>query len=405
MIRQEQIAEILDSQTEAFLNKDTGLTRESLINIPIASSYATIITGIRRCGKSTLLLQLLHKQYKNALYLNFEDIRLTGFETADLSRLHAEVSTRQTKVLFFDEIQLIEKWEIYIHQLLREDYTVFITGSNASLLSKELGTHLTGRNITMELFPFSYPEFVAFRGLKSDETSLIDYLKTGGIPEYVKSGLDVLLSSLINDILFRDISVRHNIRDVESLRQLTVYLISNVGTLVSASKLTGMFGIKSSTTILEYFSYLKDVYLIEFMPQFSYSLKTQARNPKKVYAIDTGLITATSTTFTENLGHKLENLVYLHLRRQYKELYYFKDKGECDFLVFNKGAAIQAVQVCYNIDDRNFDREYNGLLEAMKAFKLTEGYMITLNQKDNFKKDGFSVKLIPAYEFLTNTAV
>lgn len=400
MIRQEQIAEVLDSQTGSFLKKDPGLIRESLNNVPIINSYATIITGIRRCGKSTLLLQLLREKYVDALYLNFEDIRLAGFDATDLTRLHAEISRRSTKVLFLDEIQLVEKWEIYVHQLLREEYTVFITGSNASLLSKELGTHLTGRNITMELFPFSYNEYIKFRHLEFNEGSLKDYLETGGIPEYVKSGVDMLLSNLMNDILFRDIAVRHTIRDIESLRQLTVYLISNVGNLVSATKLIGMFGIKSSTTLLEYFSYLKDAYLVEFLPQFSYSLKAQARNPKKIYAIDTGLIHAVSATFTENLGHRLENLVYLYLRRKHEALYYFKEKGECDFIAFSKGKAQKAIQVCSKIDDVNFDREYNGLLEAMNAFKLSEGTIVTLSQTDHFENDGHLIKLIPAHEYL-----
>jgi predicted AAA+ superfamily ATPase len=342
----------------------------------------------------------LKEKYADALYLNFEDIRLAGFDATDLIRLHAEISRRNTKVLFLDEIQLVEKWEMYVHQLLREEYTVFITGSNASLLSRELGTQLTGRNMTMELFPFSYNEYAQFKRLELNEASLKEYLETGGIPEYVKSGVDLLLSNLMNDILFRDIAVRHTIRDIDSLRQLTVYLISNVGNLVSATKLTGMFGIKSSTTLLEYFSYLKDSYLVEFLPQFSYSLKAQARNPKKVYAIDTGLIHAVSAAFTENIGHRLENLVYLYLRRKQEILYYFKEKGECDFITFSKGEAQKAIQVCSKIDDVNFDREYNGLLEAMKAFKLSEGIIVTFNQTDHFENDGHSVRMIPAHEFM-----
>lgn len=401
MLRQDQIAVVIDSQKETFLNKDSQLIREVLNEIPIIDSYATIITGIRRCGKSTLLLQLLKQKYQDAIYFNFEDIRLAGFEVSDFTRLQSEIEKREIKVLFLDEIQLVEKWEIFVHQILREGYTVFVTGSNASLLSKELGTHLTGRHISMELFPFSYKEFIKFKGLDYNTESLENYLKTGGIPEYVRTGMGILLNNLMDDILVRDIAIRHSVRDVESLRQLAVYLMSNVGNLVSANKLTGMFGIKSSATILEYFSFFKDSYLIEFLPQFSYSLKAQVRNPKKIYAIDTGLITEVSTAFTENIGHKLENLIYLHLRRTYKELYFYREKGECDFVAFSKGKIQKAIQVCYQIDDLNFEREYNGLLEAMEAFKLKEGIIITLNQKDIFEKDGLTVRLIPAHEFLS----
>ena len=402
MLRQEQIAVVIDAQKKAFIKKDADLTREALPAVPVISSYATMITGVRRCGKSTLLLQVLRAKYKEALYFNFEDIRLVGFEASDFTRLQQEIVIRDTRVLFLDEIQMVEKWEIFVHQLLREEYTVFITGSNASMLSRELGTHLTGRHVSMELFPFSYREYVAFKGLEFDKDSLNNYLQDGGFPEHVKSASTLILNNLMEDILIRDIAVRHAVRDVDSLKQLAVYLLSNVGNLVSANRLKGIFGIKSSATLLEYFSYFKDAYLVEFMPQFSYSLKAQARNPKKVYAIDTGLIAAVSTTFTDNTGHRLENLVYLHLRRKHNDnaLYYFKEKGECDFVVFNKGKAAQAIQVCYQIEDTNFDREYDGLREAMKFFNLSEGVIITLGQKDRFEKEGYLVELVPAHEYM-----
>ena len=146
MIRQEEIALVINSQRETFLKQDTGFTRDALVDIPIADSFATIITGIRRCGKSTLLLQLLRRDYQDAIYLNFDDIRLSGFEISDFMRLHREIEKRKINVLFFDEIQIVKGWEQYINQLLRENYKVFITGSNASMLSIELGTHLTGRH-------------------------------------------------------------------------------------------------------------------------------------------------------------------------------------------------------------------------------------------------------------------
>lgn len=401
MLLQEQISAVIDSQRDNFIHKDSEIIRESLGKVPIINSYATILTGLRRCGKSTLLLQLMRDKEQDAIYFNFEDIRLAGFETSDFTRLLNEITRRGVKMLFFDEIQLTNNWEIFINQLLRDGYTVFITGSNASLLSKELGTHLTGRHISIEIFPFSYREFAEFKKTGYTNESLNNYLHSGGIPEYVRSGAGILLTSLVEDILIRDIAIRHSIRDVESLKQLTVYLISNIGNLVSANKLTGMFGIRSSATILDYFSFLKDSYLIELMPAFSYSLKAQARNPKKIYVLDMGITSEVSTAFTDNLGHKLENLVYLHLRRHYKELFYFKEKGECDFIAFDKGKASLAVQVCFKVEDANFEREYNGLLEAMKEFNLKEGTIVTFDQKDSIIKDGLTVTLIPAHEYLS----
>ena len=400
MYRQEQIATVVDSQKERFLQKGQSIDREALAEVPVLDSFATIISGIRRCGKSTLLHQLIRKQYPDAFFLNFEDIRLSGFEVDDFTRLHNEIVQRGIRVLCFDEIQLVKNWEMFIHQLLREGYQVFVTGSNASLLSRELGTHLTGRYLSMELFPFSYNEFVSFKGLEKNPESVQAYLVSGGMPEFVKSGEGMVLSRLIDDILIRDISVRQSIRDVEILRQLTVYLLTNIGNLIAATKLTGMYGVKSATTFLEYFSFLRDAYLFEFVPQFSYSLKAQARNPKKVYSMDMGFVSEVATLFTDNLGRRFENLIYLHLRRKHSEIYYYKDKGECDFVVQSRGKVEKLVQVCYQTDDLNFQREYSGLVEAMTFFQINEGVIVTLNQKDVFEKDGYTVKLIPAHEFL-----
>lgn len=400
MIRQEQLSEVLDTQNESFRNKAQQVERGALPEVPSIDSFATIITGIRRCGKSTLLLQVLKARFTEALFLNFEDIRLVGFEPADFIRLQTEIERRAIPTLFFDEIQLTEKWEIFVHQLLDKGYAVFITGSNASLLSKELGTHLTGRNISMELFPFSYSEFLSCVNAEADANSLIEYLKIGGMPEYVKHQDRRILAQLLEDILIRDIAIRHKIRDVDTLKQLAVYLLTNVGKAVSANKLKGLFSVKSTTTIIEYFGHYSDSYLIEFVSQFSHSPKAQIRNPKKVYAIDTGFIDVVSTSSSEDWGRKLENLVYIHLRRKHNDLYYFQETGECDFVVKEKNEVTQAIQVCYHINDDNFDREYNGLLEAMKFFTLTEGIIVTFDQTDQFEKDGCTIRLIPASEFL-----
>ncbi len=402
MIRQEKLAEVIESQNESFRNKAQKVEREALNSVPSIESFATIITGIRRCGKSTLLLQVLESRLSEALFLNFEDIRLVDFEPSDFTRLLNEFVRRGIKTLFFDEIQLTEKWEIFIHQLLDTGYSIYITGSNASLLGKELGTHLTGRNISMELFPFSYSEFLNCTTQSPNRESLMEYLKIGGMPEYVKHRDRRILTQLLEDILIRDIAIRHKVRDVDTLKRLAVYLLTNVGKAVSATKTKGLFSLKSTTTILEYFGYYSDSYLIEFLPQFSHSPKAQIRNPKKIYAIDTGFSDILSTSSSEDFGRKLENLVYIHLRRRFNDLYYFQQEGECDFVVKEVNKITQVVQVCYQINDDNFDREYRGLLEAMKFFNLTEGIIVTCYQSDRFEKDGFNIQLVPAFDFLRN---
>jgi len=402
MLRQEEIANVMNAQWAEFVKEDTGYEREILHQIPIAQSFATIITGIRRSGKSTLLLQLLRQKYETAIYLHFDDIRLAAFETNDFVRLHNEIIKRETKIIFFDEIQLIKGWELYVNQLLREHYTVFITGSNASMLSVEMGTHLTGRHLSVELFPFSYTEYIHFLNKENNTEAVEAYLHSGGIPEYLKTGIASILNTLIDDILWRDIAVRHAVRDIASLRQLTVFLLTNIGNTVTANKLAGMFDIKSPTTFLEYFSYLKDAYLFDFVPLFSHSLKVQARNPKKVYTTDLGLYTQNAVSVSENSGRRFENLVFLHLRRKYKEIFYFQAKGECDFVVLEKNAVTKAIQACLHTTDENFEREYNGLKEAMLIHKLSYGQIVTLTQSDKFVENGMTIELVPAHKFLTD---
>lgn len=399
MKSQELIASVIDAQQAELEKKPEGLQRELFDEIPVVENFTSIITGIRRCGKSTLMIQILKKQESPSLFLNFEDIRLSGFETSDFTRLNAEIEHRKVKCLFFDEIQIVNQWEIFINQKLNEGFRVFITGSNASLLSKELGTHLTGRHLSAELFPFSYTEFLAFTQSDTNINSFNEYMKTGGMPEYLKNRFGIILRQLIDDILYRDIAVRHNIRNVDALRELTVFLISNIAKPVSARQLTGLFGVSSAATIIDYFGWLQDAYVVDFISIFDYSLKTQIRNPKKVYAIDLGIFHQIKTTFTDDFGRQLENLVYLHLRRNYKQIYYFNKNGECDFIVMNNGLPEKCIQVCYKLTDMNMDRELNGLKIALDYFKMKEGTIVTHNQTDLFEKDGTTIKLIPAWKY------
>jgi len=264
-----------------------------------------------------------------------------------------------------------------------------------------LGTKLTGRHISKELFPFSYREFLGFKGLQADEKSLQKYMNTGGFPEFIKTNNTDILTELFHDILNRDIIVRHGIRDARSLKNLAVYLVSNAGNLVTASKLQQPLNIKTAATILDYFSFLEDTYLVNFMPKFSYSLKVQMVNPRKIYVIDPGIINVASTSFTEDKGHSLENLIYWELRRQGKNLYYFNEnKAECDFVVMKNEKFEQIIQVCYELLPENREREIRGLTEAMDFFKTNNGLIISFNQQDAFMYNGKRIEVLPAWKFL-----
>ena len=219
MLRQNQIAQVIDIQEATYKPHRGEIQREQLPLIKHIPEFASIITGMRRVGKSTLLRQIAtSKKYEHVTYLNFDDIRLTGFEADDFNRLYNEIRARGSKELFFDEIQLVKGWEIFIHQLLREDYT--ISGSNATLLSVDLGTHLTGRHLQNELFPFSYTEFMTFEKMEASAASFQQYMLKGGIPEYLRTQEPLILSSLLDDVLIRDIAVNKGVSNVQSLRLL-----------------------------------------------------------------------------------------------------------------------------------------------------------------------------------------
>jgi predicted AAA+ superfamily ATPase len=404
MLLQQQIADVIDAQARTFLARDAGWTRELLPELKVRSNFALIISGVRRCGKSTLLLQLLREKFTSAFYLHFEDARLAGFEKEDFARLSNEIADRKPQVLFFDEIQLLERWEQFVRQKLDEGYRVVLTGSNATLLSRELGSKLTGRHLTVELFPFSFTEFIGFRGRKNDEQAASAYLRQGGFPEYLKTGDGSVLTQLLQDILYRDIAIRYAIRDVRSLKQLAVYLISNIGKPVSANQLTNLFQLRAASTVLNYFSYLENAYIVQFLPMFSHSLQQQIRNQRKVYCTDLGMFTEASIVFSDESGRRLENAVYLHLRRKYRELYYFHDRKECDFVAMDKGEAREIIQACYVLTPDNLDREISGLLAALNHFKKLAGVIVTMNQRDAFTQNGCRIHVVPLHQFLSNEA-
>ena len=247
MIKQSDILPVVDLQNQRLEEKEVGLERDLLSFLPLnLFNHALIISGIRRCGKSTLLNQFIKKGHHDAFFLNFDTPKFYNFELVDFEILDLIITQSGKKFLFFDEIQVVDGWELYVRQKLDEGFRIAITGSNASLLSKELGTKLTGRHITKELFPFSFSEFLRYKSLAPDAETFLHYMKMGGFPEYIKTANTDILYTLVDDILYRDIAVRHNIRDVKSLKRLITFLISNVGNLVTATKLTQPLGIKTA---------------------------------------------------------------------------------------------------------------------------------------------------------------
>ena len=396
-----EIQEIAEAQQAALEVRDSGYERELLAGLPDIKSHALIISGIRRCGKSTLLHQFVKQRGRPFFYFNFDDLRLAGFSSADYGLMDSAIAESGAELLFFDEIQSAERWELYARQKLDEGFQLVLTGSNASLLSRELGSRLTGRHISRELFPFSYREYCGFTGAAAGPGSLDAYLAGGGFPEYLKTGNQDILRQLQSDILYRDIAVRYGIRDVSSLARLFVYMLSNPAQLVSPSRLRTVAGLKSATTTLEYFSHFEAAYLISRAPCFSWSAKASESAPKKLYIVDPGIIKTGSAAFSGNLGALLENFVFNSLRIKTADLYYFSGKGggECDFVVDPHGKAPECVQVCWDLNRDNEDREIRGLLEALEFFGAGEGRILTRNTEDLINLEGKKIRVIPAWKY------
>lgn len=400
MVSQAVLKQVLESQKAelGLLNKLVDREIESKIDVGIA--FAHIITGVRRSGKSTLLELLMRKN--EGFYFKFEDTRISGFSVDDFVKLENVIRDefKNPKRCYFDEIQNAEKWEIFVRQLLDKKMTLIISGSNASLLKSELGKKLTGRHLDYELFPFSFREYLAYVGLSADSSSFSNYLLDGGFPEYLKYHKLEVLQELFKDILERDIIIRNGIREKATIKKMALFLLSNTGKVFSYNSLMKTFYLGSVATAISFVGFFEDSYMLFTVPRFDYSFKKQMISPKKIYGIDTGFIRANTVSTSSDLGRLLENSVYLELRRKSKELFYHKEGFECDFLVKTNGAISQAIQVCYSLDSDNQERELNGLLEALKKYKLKEGLIITMDQEDEFKVDGKKILVKPAWKWM-----
>ena len=394
-----EIQGVVVEQAESFRLFDLGVNREILPFLPVITTHALVVSGIRRCGKSVLLHQFVRNEIDEVFYFNFADIRLFNFTVNDFALLDEILNASGKKILFFDEIQLVPGWELYVRQKLDQKLRIIITGSNARMLSVELGTNLTGRHISKELFPFSYKEFCLLKNLNLNKESYESYIEQGGFPEYLKTNNKELLSSLIEDIIYRDIATRHAIRDIRGLKNLCIFLMSVAAKQISPSKLTSVIGVKSPSTVLEYLSYFESGYVINLIPKFSYSVKAQMLSEKKVYIVDNGLINVSSISASKDLGRKFENTIYWDIRRKTKSVWYWYDnQSECDF-IYKINETYFALQVCYELHHDNQEREIKGILAAMKYFNLTDGTIVTLHQSDVIVVENYKIKVIPAYQF------
>lgn len=356
-----------------------------------------VLAGLRRVGKSTLLQEIRAKNKEFHYYINFDDERLIKFSTEDFQML-LEVFIElygEQKTFYFDEIQNVKGWERFVRRLHDNGYKVYVTGSNASMFSKELGTHLTGRYVQMELYPFSFHEYVQYKDkdllssgpygttVKGKLKRLFrSYSMEGGIPEYVRTLEPEYLKSLYESVLYRDILVRYRISQERPIKELVYYLASNLGKEISYNNLKNLIGVGSPTTVSDYCFYLENSFLGFLINGYDRSLKRQIQSHKKLYWVDTALAHTVGFRFSPDRGRALENIVFIELKRRAKEIYFHHGKKECDFIL-RKGITIeQAIQVSSSLDQpETLQREKEGLIEAMEAYHLREGLILTEDQE------------------------
>lgn len=402
------------------LNDSSWVKRDispSLVSAP----EVLVISGVRRCGKSVLMRQIMAREEERDYFMSFDDDRLLYFTSEDFQTLYdvfAEDFGMQ-HTFYLDEIQLVPGWERFVDRLYNHHNKVFVTGSNAFLLSKELGTMLTGRHLTKELFPMSLMEYADMRNVKwakkdfyttEGRAKLINmqshYLQEGGFPQYLQTGNPQYLRELYNDIIYRDIVVRHKLPSDRQIREVAYYIASNYTHRFTYSSIAKAANIKSPDTVNDYISYMEDAYLVGVLTKYDYKVGEQIKSQKKIYFIDNGLVAQIGFSFSDNWGARLENAVYLELRRRGKQIFYYSGSGECDFIVRQGNQIIEAYQVTVALaDERTRKRELSALEEAMNAFGLKDGYVITLEEVDDFAlADGRQIHVMPYYRWVLPTS-
>jgi predicted AAA+ superfamily ATPase len=377
-----------------------------------------IVIGPRRAGKSVFALQMLSASCgSDFAYVNFDDERLMSPVNLD-ELLTAVIQVYgDTRTIFFDEIQNVPGWELFVNRLQRRSYNIVLTGSNAHLLSRELSTHLTGRYQEFRLLPFSFAEYLAVRSFELDERlearerqglllkHLDDYIAGGGYPEVVAGGADPsgYLVTLFDSILFKDVVKRHNVRYAALLHDTGRWLIGNAAREYTCTSLKNSLGFRSVHTVENYIAYLIEAFLFMSVTRYSPKAKLRLSAPRKIYGYDTGMVNAVRFRTGRDTGRLLENLVAVELYRRGIEFYSYKTVGgkEVDFILRFADGADQLMQVCYELaEPKTRKREFQALAAAGVEAGLTCGTVLTWDEEGQETISGFSIRVIPVWKWL-----
>ena len=422
MIREPILKQVLVEQRELVKPLPEHIERELVREISslVSLKHIVTVTGHRRAGKSVFLSQIIERYYgiDNVYYLNLDDERLASLSLEDMNSVMEAFFSLfgKRRVIFLDEIQNLSGWERFISRLYNQGYKIYITGSNANLLSSELATVLTGRYVEAKIYPFSFREFLMYRGVKVDDERVLyktevkgeirklfdEYLLMGGFPEVVRYKELDLLRLLFSDVITKDIVARYEIREAKTIKEIAHFLVSNPAKEFSYNRIKNIYGLGSVHTVKNYIDYLVSAYMFFELPKCSYSLKEMHTRTKKCYVIDNGFVSAVGFSATQDIGRLYENLVFGELKRRGKEVYYYKDRHgrEVDFVVRGKKNIEECIQVCFDVEDeKTFHREVRSLLSAMKELKVGKGLILTANDEDVIKADEKEIILIPTWKW------
>jgi len=390
-----------------------------------------LITGVRRGGKSTLFYQLIKELISegtdptSVLFINFDFNKFKGYSLDKVFQDYLELTGVNPKevYLFLDEVHHRDDWVPWVRRNydLRTIKQIFITDSSSKLMEKEYSKLLSGRNVKIIVFSLSFTEYLRFADIQIDDIKLVssrteakiksvlrDYLKFGAFPEvFFKSEQFKykVLKDYFDDIINKDIGERYKV-DVKKVKTLAQYLLTNTSKIITERSIRNALGF-GLETISDYVGYLQEVFLVSFVTPFSYSLKSQIKEMKKTYGIDTGLRNAISFRFSEDIGRLYENVVFIELKRRTAQdvlfdVYYWRDyqHREVDFVVKEGLNVKQLIQVCYDLNEDNKRREVNNLILALKSFQLKEGFVITNDYEGEEKIKGKKIKFIPLWKWL-----
>lgn len=416
MFSKELLRNLVHQQKTRIEHEDNSIRRFILDQVldAFGDNRVLILTGIRRCGKSTLLKQIMQTKTQYC-YVNFEDERLLTFPAEEFETLNEVLIEMYgpPDIYFFDEIQNIVRFETFVRRLQDEGKKIVITGSNASLLSREFGTRLTGRYKLFEIYPFSFAEFLSLEKIivRKDSmyipeervtliTSFAKYVENGGMPEYLLHHDPEYIKTLYDNILYRDIIARYSIRRQRLIRELVGILISNISLPFTYNSLKKTLGLTNAITVKEYITYLNSAYLFFELLRFDYSVKKQLNSPRKCYCIDTAFGVLGGFSFSPNKGRLLENIVFIELLRRSAEVYYYQDKHECDFIMKEGPTITGAFQVCFELNNENREREIGGILAATEYFGLEKGFILTNDQEDLLIMGEVRIIIMPVWRWL-----